>query len=206
MFSCRFPVSSSQVTSFLVFLLFSFFPSILPSHTAHRSESLLSTCPTQFFCVSFVVCINILFSFTISCSSTFVLCSVHFTFIILLHSHISNASSRFISPSSEDIFFSRFFSLSSSFPCRSSLLLLQASFPSILRHLIYLISLWLLQSSVTHASQIAELFHLFKLYSVFVNCYLASFLYTYLRHLCFLQIDLRSIFFRWYIFRLSIIF
>jgi len=53
------------------------------SHTVHRSESsLLSMCCTQFFCLSHIVYISILFSFTISRTLALVLCSLLFSSMV----------------------------------------------------------------------------------------------------------------------------
>src|SRR6476619_837130 len=73
------------------------FPSILPSSTNFIRPSPLSTCPIQFFLLSHIVFIKLLFSFILLRICSFVLLFFHLTFSILLHTHISNALKRFIS-------------------------------------------------------------------------------------------------------------
>jgi len=124
----------------------------------------------------------ILFSLTISRTSSFVLHSVHLTFIIFLHSHTSNALitcyaltamstslTHIILPLHIKIFISCFFRLSPSLLHRS-LLFLKASFPDIMRLYISL------------------LFYLFKFYSINFDVYFASFLPAYPYHLFFFRL------------------
>ena len=75
-----------------LFLAFhNLFPCIRPSNVIFSNESCLRIWPNHLFCRLLFLCL------TICNTSSFVLCSVHDTFIIRLHIHISNASSRRIS-------------------------------------------------------------------------------------------------------------
>src|SRR6476469_5787721 len=74
-----------------------FLPSILHSSTNFIRPSPLTTCPMQFFFLSHIVFIKLLFSFMELRTCSFVLLSIQLTFPILLHTHISNAFKRFIS-------------------------------------------------------------------------------------------------------------
>jgi len=62
-------------------------PSILPSKTVHRMDSLLNTWPNQFFCLCRMVFIKLLFSSTMSKTSWLDRCSVQLIFINLLQIH-----------------------------------------------------------------------------------------------------------------------
>src|SRR6478609_9656473 len=73
------------------------FPFILPSSTNFIRPSPLTTCPIQFFFLSHIVFIKLLFSFMDLSTCSFVLLSIQLTFPILLHTHISKAFKRFIS-------------------------------------------------------------------------------------------------------------
>src|SRR6476661_6320309 len=73
------------------------FPSILPYSTNFIRPSPLTTCPIQFFFLSHIVFIKLLFSFMELSTCSFVLSSIQVTFRILLHTHISKAFKRFIS-------------------------------------------------------------------------------------------------------------
>src|SRR6476659_5742987 len=73
------------------------FPSILPARTNFIRPSPLTTCPIQFFFLSHIVFIKLLFSFMELSTCSFVLLSIQLTFPILLHTHISNVFKRFIS-------------------------------------------------------------------------------------------------------------
>src|SRR6476469_2488366 len=73
------------------------FPSILPSSTNFIRPSPLTTCPIQFFFLSYIVFLKLLFSFMELSTCPFVLLSIQLTFPILLHTHISKAFNRFIS-------------------------------------------------------------------------------------------------------------
>src|SRR6476619_393107 len=73
------------------------FPSILPSSTNFMRPSPLSTCPIQFFFLSHIFFIKLLFLFIELSTCSFVLLSIQLTFPILLHTHISKAFKRFIS-------------------------------------------------------------------------------------------------------------
>ena len=155
-FRRRFPVSSSLVLSFLVFLPLSFPPSSLLIPFAEVSRSSVRALPNSSV-------YPLLFLLTSSFPAPFpALLHLFYVLSILLsvffHSHISNASNLVISSFCSvhvfdpynttlyiKVFTSRFFRLSFIFPRRSSLFLLNASFSSIIR---LLISLWLLQSSV----------------------------------------------------------
>src|SRR6478609_3108146 len=72
-------------------------PSILPSSTNFIRPSRLTTCPIQFFFLSHIVFIKLLFSFMELSTCSFVLLSIQLTVSILLHTHISKAFKRFIS-------------------------------------------------------------------------------------------------------------
>src|SRR6476469_8574942 len=73
------------------------FPSILPCSTNFIRPSPFTTCPIQFFFLSHIVLIMLLFSFMDLSTCSFVLLSIQLTFLILLHTHISKAFKRFIS-------------------------------------------------------------------------------------------------------------
>src|SRR6476619_7826097 len=73
------------------------FPSILPSITSLSDPSPLRMCPTQFFFLFLIKFIKCLSSSTLCKTSSFVTLSVQLIFSILLHNHISNASSLLIS-------------------------------------------------------------------------------------------------------------
>src|SRR6476469_9834316 len=73
------------------------FPSILPSSTNFIRPSLLTTCPIQFFFLSHIVSIKLLFSIMELGTCLFVLLSIQLTVPILLHTYISKAFKRFIS-------------------------------------------------------------------------------------------------------------
>src|SRR6476619_3118067 len=73
------------------------FPSILPYSTNFIRPSPLTTCPIQFFFLSHIVFIKLLFSFMQLSTCSFVLLSIQLTFPTLLHIHISKAFKRFIS-------------------------------------------------------------------------------------------------------------
>src|SRR6476619_2252586 len=68
------------------------FPSILPSSTNFIRPSPLSTCPIQFFLLSHIVFIKLLFSFMELSTCSFVLLSIQLTFNILRQTHISRRS------------------------------------------------------------------------------------------------------------------
>src|SRR6476661_1349640 len=72
-------------------------PFILPSSTTFIRPSPLTTCPIQFFFLSHIVFINLLFSFMELSTCSFALLSIRLTFPILLHTHISKAFKPFIS-------------------------------------------------------------------------------------------------------------
>src|SRR6476469_193811 len=78
-------------------LFLGLFPSILPSRTNFIRSSPLTTCPIQFFFLSHIVFINLLFSFLELSICSFVFLSNQLTFPILLHTHVSKAFKRFIS-------------------------------------------------------------------------------------------------------------
>src|SRR6476469_389736 len=80
---------------FLTFPFFSFLPFSLlaPISSDHLP---LQTCPIQFFFLSHIVFIKLLFSFMELSTCSFVLLSIQLTFPILLHTHISKAFKRFI--------------------------------------------------------------------------------------------------------------
>jgi len=81
-------------TLFLVFgLPQPFFSCIRPSNVILSNELCLRIWPNHLFCRLLRVSIISLSVSTICNTSSFVLCSVHDTFIIRLHIHISNASS-----------------------------------------------------------------------------------------------------------------
>jgi len=199
------------LSNFVLGLRAVFFPSILPSHTVRRSESLLSMCPTQFFCLSLIVCISILFSFTIE-FTIHLLCrwfcvpsiwpslfSSTATFQILLIapyslSAMSTSLSRLILQS-----ISRSFSV----PFSDSFLVCSAGTrcswwrpPS----LIFYVSLSrsgfdnLLLSCFSDSWTVLPV-------QVFLHQYwcLFCFFHAYPHHLCFLQIDFHSMFFRCFI-------
>jgi len=71
-------------------------PSILPSTTVCRRDSLLNTWPNQ-FCLCRIVFIKLLFSSTMCKTSWLDRCSVQLIFINLLQIHISMDSNRGIS-------------------------------------------------------------------------------------------------------------
>src|SRR6476661_8333810 len=73
------------------------FPSILPSSTNFIRPSPLATCPVQFFFLSHIVFIKLLFSFMELSICSFVLLSIQLAFPILLHTHVSKAFKQFIS-------------------------------------------------------------------------------------------------------------
>src|SRR6476469_1802933 len=73
------------------------FPSILPSSTNFIRPSPLTTCPIQFFFLSHIVFIELLYSFMELSTCSFVLLSIQPIFSILLHTHISKAFKRCIS-------------------------------------------------------------------------------------------------------------
>src|SRR6478736_7298181 len=73
------------------------FPYILPSSTNFIKPTLLTTCPIQFFFLSHIVFIKLLFSFMELSTCSLVLLSIQLTFPILLHTHISKAFKQFIS-------------------------------------------------------------------------------------------------------------
>src|SRR6476469_3747480 len=73
------------------------FPSILPSSTSFIRTSPLTTCPIQFFFLSHIVFIKLLFSFMELSTCSFVLLFIQLAFPILLHTHISKTFKRFIS-------------------------------------------------------------------------------------------------------------
>src|SRR6478609_118312 len=73
------------------------FPSSLPSITNFIRPSPLTTCPIQFFFLSHIDFIKLLFSFMELSTCSFVLLSVQLTFPIILHTHISKAFKQFIS-------------------------------------------------------------------------------------------------------------
>src|SRR6476469_4853068 len=73
------------------------FPSSLPSSINFIRQSSLTTCPIQFFFLSHVVFIKLLFSFVELSTCSFVLLSIQLTFPILLHTRISKAFKRFSS-------------------------------------------------------------------------------------------------------------
>src|SRR6476469_9819431 len=64
------------------------FPSILPCSTNFIRPSPLTTCPIQFFFLSHIVFIKLLFLFTELSTCSFVLFFIQLTFPILLHTHI----------------------------------------------------------------------------------------------------------------------
>ena len=74
-----------------------FFPFTIPSRASFSRQFLLSQWPSQFLFLFFVSSSIILPSPTLSSSTAFFTLSVHFTRSILLHTHISNASSCFYS-------------------------------------------------------------------------------------------------------------
>src|SRR6476661_8191927 len=73
------------------------FPSILPSSTNFIRPYPLTICPIQFFFLSHIVFIKLLFSFMELSTCSFVLLSIQLTFPSFLHTHISKAFKRFIS-------------------------------------------------------------------------------------------------------------
>src|SRR6476469_8426034 len=93
------PYVSSNTSSIMPILGFplGLFPSILPSSTNFIRPSPLITCPIQFFFLSHIVFIKLLFSFMELSTCSFVLLSIQLTFPILIHTHISKAFKRFIS-------------------------------------------------------------------------------------------------------------
>src|SRR6476619_470166 len=93
------PYVSSNTSSItpILGLPFGLFPSILPSSTNFIRPSPHTTCPIQFFFLSHIVFIKLLFSFMELSTCSFVLLSIQLTFPILLHTHISKAFRRFIS-------------------------------------------------------------------------------------------------------------
>src|SRR4029077_8745876 len=72
-------------------LLLRLFRSNLPSSTNFIRPSPLTTCPIQFFFLSHIVFIKLIFSFMELSTCSFVLLSIPLTFPILLHTHISKA-------------------------------------------------------------------------------------------------------------------
>src|SRR6476619_5598429 len=72
-------------------LSFSLFPSILPSSINFSCSSPIFLFPIQFFFLSHIVFIKLLFSFIELSTCSFVLLSIQLTFPILLHTHISKA-------------------------------------------------------------------------------------------------------------------
>src|SRR6266496_6218377 len=67
------------------------FPNILPSNTSLSSPSPLSTCPIQFFFLSYIVLMRHLFSLTIVNTSSLLFLSIQLILSNLLHNHISRA-------------------------------------------------------------------------------------------------------------------
>ena len=74
-----------------------FFPFTIPSRASFNRQFLLSQCPNQFLFLFLISSSIILPSPTLSSTTAFFILSVHFTLSILLHTHISNPSSRFCS-------------------------------------------------------------------------------------------------------------
>src|SRR6476619_1778980 len=93
------PYVSANTSSIMPILglLLGLFPSILPSSTNFIRPSPLTTCPIQFFFLSHIVFVKLLFSFMELSTCLFVLLSIQLTFPILPHTHISKAFKRFIS-------------------------------------------------------------------------------------------------------------
>src|SRR6478609_3502771 len=93
------PYISSNTSSIIPILglPFGLFPSILPSRTNFIRPAPLTTCSIQFFFLSHIVFITLLFSFMELSTYSFILLSIQLTFLILLHTHISKAFKRFIS-------------------------------------------------------------------------------------------------------------
>src|SRR6476469_6098106 len=87
------PYVSSNTSSIMpIFgLPLGLFLSILPSSTNFIRPSPLTTCPIQFFFLSHIVFIKLLFSFMELSTCSFVLLSIQLTFPILFHTHISKA-------------------------------------------------------------------------------------------------------------------
>ena len=117
-------------------------PSILPSKTVRRRDSLLNAWPNQFFCLCRMVFSKLLFSYTMSITSWLDRCSVQPIFINLLQIHISNDSSLWMSTFLNvhfsaayntvlqiRVFTILFFNSNFTFPLSNSLRLLNASFP-----------------------------------------------------------------------------
>src|SRR6476619_6691471 len=73
------------------------FPSILPSSTNFIRPSPLTTCPVQFFFLSHIVFIKLLFSFMELSICSFVLLSIQPTSLTPLHTHTQKALKRPIS-------------------------------------------------------------------------------------------------------------
>ena len=74
-----------------------FFPFTIPSRAFLNIQFLLSQWPSQFLFLFFISSSIIFLSLNISSITAFFLLSVHFTRFIVLHIHISNASSCFCS-------------------------------------------------------------------------------------------------------------
>ena len=91
-FICSYSTSLLFIQSIIVSLCLPrvLVPSILPSKTVHRRDSLLNTWPNQFFCLCRMVLIKLLFSSTMCKTSWLDQCSVQLIFINLLQIHISN--------------------------------------------------------------------------------------------------------------------
>src|SRR6266581_853015 len=64
-------------------------PNILPSSTSLSSSSPLSTCPSQFFFLWYIVLMRNPFSFTIVNITSLLFLSIQLTLSNLLHNHIS---------------------------------------------------------------------------------------------------------------------
>ena len=71
-----------------------FFPFTIPSRASFSRQFLLSQFPSQFLFLFFISSSIILPSPTLPSTTAFFILSIHFTRSILLHIHISNASSR----------------------------------------------------------------------------------------------------------------
>src|SRR6476619_2535300 len=93
------PYVSSNTSSIMPILCLpiGLFSSILPSSTNFIRPSPLTICPIQFFFLSHIVFIKLLFSFMELSTCSFILLSIQLTFSILLHTHISKAFKRFVS-------------------------------------------------------------------------------------------------------------
>src|SRR6476619_5555488 len=92
------PYVSSNTSSIMLILglPLGLFPSILPSSTNFIRSSPHTTCPIQFFFLSHIVFIKLLFSFMELSTCSFVLLSIQLTLPILRHTHISKVLKQII--------------------------------------------------------------------------------------------------------------